>query len=290
MYVTQESIERARKADLHGFLLARHKELFIREGRSLRLKSNKSISIREGYHAYRDFSSGEYGNSITFLIKYLGYSFQDAVIALCGTPHSSIVPDARSATLLHDTGKNGISLPEPAPLPHRRMYGFLISRGIPKEMISVLVSRGLVYQSAEGNNVVFVNKEMDYCELRGTYTYAEKPFRGCRKTKADRFWYFLPKNKKPVIAYVTEGAIDAISLFLLHKRAGADTSCSVYISIGGVGNIKTISRIKRQIRTILAVDNDAAGELCRKQHEELEYIIPVHKDWNDDLRSLTASP
>ena len=58
MYVTQESTERARKADLHGFLLARHKELFIREGRSLRLKSNKSISIREGYHAYRDFSSG----------------------------------------------------------------------------------------------------------------------------------------------------------------------------------------------------------------------------------------
>ena len=275
MYVTQESTERARKADLHGFLLARHKELFIREGRSLRLKSNKSISIREGYHAYRDFSSGEYGNSITFLIKYLGYSFQDAVIALCGTPHSSIVPDARSATLLHDTGENGISLPKAAPLPHRRMYGFLISRGIPKEMISVLVSRGLVYQSAE---------------LRGTYTYAEKPFRGCRKTKADRFWYFLPKNKKPVIAYVTEGAIDAISLFLLHKRAGADISCSVYISIGGVGNIKTISRIKRQIRTILAVDNDAAGELCRKQHEELEYIIPVHKDWNDDLRSLTASP
>ena len=131
-------------------------------------------------------------------------------------------------------------------------------------MISVLVSRGLVYQSAEGNNVVFVNKEKDYCELRGTYTYAEKPFRGCRKTKADRFWYFLPKNKKPVIAYVTEGAIDAISLFLVQKGAGADTSCSVYISIGGVGNIKTISRIKRQIRTILAVDNDAAGELCRK--------------------------
>ncbi len=286
MYVDSNSIRRAREADLHAFLQARHPGQFIREGRSLRLKGNRSLSIKEGYHGYRDFSNGESGNSVTFLTKYMGYSFQDAVTALCG-PVSAAGPSP-DEPLPTKTAPRGVKLPVPAPLPHRRMYAFLMGRGIPKGAIDSLVSHGLAYQSEGANNVVFVNRERDYCELRGTYTFAERPFHGCRKSRADRFWYFLPGNGRPDTAFITEGAIDAISLCLLHSRSGRDISKSVYISIGGVDNHPAINRVKTHIHTILAVDNDRAGDLCRRRHSELECIIPVNKDWNDDLRKLSA--
>ena len=284
MYADISSIEKARKADLHAFLLSEHPSLFIREGRSIRMRSNMSISIKEGFHGYRDFATGEHGNSITFLTEHLGYNFQDAVAALCGIMSSGIQTSSYRGNTFPS---KGIDLPDEAPQPHRRMYAFLASRGIPYETIGWLAAGGLIYQSAETNNVVFVNKERDYCELRGTYTYAERPFHGCRKSRANRFWYFVPGPGIPLTAFITEAALDAISLFLLHRRSGQNTSASVYISIGGVDNHPAIDRIKSRIRTILAVDNDSAGDLCRKRHHEIEHMIPTLKDWNEDLMALS---
>ena len=59
-----------------------------------------------------------------------------------------------------------------------------------------------------------------------------------------------------------------------------------YISIGGVANDATINRISHGIRTVLAVDNDPAGDLCRKRHGNLETIIPTNKDWNEDIQKM----
>lgn len=286
MYVSTALIEQARTADLFAFVLSRHAELFTREGHSVYLTGNKSLYIKEGAYGYRDFSSGETGNAITFLTDHLGYGFQDAVLALCGCPVSEAYssPSASMAAAFPVT--RHIRLPEAAPLPHTRMYAFLMARGIPKPAVKQLASAGLIYQSAGTNNIVFVNKERDYCELRGTYTFGEKPFHGCRKAGADRFWYFQPGPGKAETAFITEAAIDAISLCLLHRHSKIDVSAFVYISIGGVSNHAAICRIKRRIRTILAVDNDSAGEACRRKHSELESILPIHKDWNEDLQAI----
>lgn len=283
MFVSQQQTDHARAADLYAFLLVHHPDSFRRVGNSICLKSNKSLSIKAGYNGYRDFATGETGNSIDFLVNHLGYTFQDAVIALSGNylpPARPPLPPSRQPTQAQ--WKRPIALPVPAPLPHSRMYAYLMKRGIPKPIIIRMVQDGLVYQSAEKGNIVFVNKERDYCELRGSYTYAAKPFHGCRKTTCDRFWYILTGDGKPETAYITEAAIDAISLMLLrHNQENA-----AYISIGGVANDATISRIKRQIPTVLAVDNDQAGEACRLRHPDLPSIVPEHKDWNEDLLAL----
>lgn len=282
MTVSREQITTARKADLYAFLRARHSNLFVLTPRNLFLKENQSLVIHTGYSSYKDYTTKETGNGIDFLTGYLGYSFQDAVIALAGSSSSinQIEPQNSLSTVSSET----IMLPEAAPFPHSRMYAFLSARKIPGAMIDALSAEKLIYQEAKRNNVVFVNKERDYCELRGTYTFAEKPFHGCRKTRPDRFWYFTGGKEKPRVAYVTEAAIDAISLYLIQKINGMDTLHAVYISIGGVANDATINRISRGIRTVLAVDNDPAGEFCRNRHSDLEAIIPVHKDWNEDLQ------
>ena len=86
-------------------------------------------------------------------------------------------------------------------------------------------------------------------------------------------------------AYVCEAAIDAISLYLIHRAQGMD-AYSAYVSIGGVSKQQTIDRIKCRIKAILAVDNDDAGKRCRDRNKELQFIIPHGKDWNDDLKMM----
>lgn len=90
-FVTRDRIQLARKADLAGFLIQRHPDLFRNSGSSLYMKSRDSLYIRKGFPGYTDFSSGGHGNPIDFLTGFLGYSFVDAVAALtdgpcCGRP------------------------------------------------------------------------------------------------------------------------------------------------------------------------------------------------------------
>lgn len=282
MFVDDRTVRSAREADLHAFLSANHPDLFRREGRSLVMKSNRSLSIKEGFHGYRDFATGETGNSITFLMRHLGYGFQDAVLALAGACLSH-EGHGRESVPPPDPGQTAVELP-PASGRARQMYAFLAARGIPGNLVRAFAAAGLLYQSSWMNNIVFVNRERDYCEIRGTYTFAPEPFHGCRKTAPDRFWYFSgSRTCRPETAYVTEAAIDAVSLWLLHRKSGRDVSRNLYASIGGVSNYAAIDRITASMHTVLAVDNDLPGEACRKRYKHLDNIIPVHKDWNEDL-------
>lgn len=286
VYVTRDQIRIARKADLAGFLLQRHPDLFRDSGSSLYMKSRDSLYIRKGFPGYTDFSSDGHGNPIDFLTGFLGYSFVDAVSALTDGP-----PSSRASQIPRQEGAptRPITLPESAEKPYRRVYAYLLGRGIPAGMIRLLEERGLLYQDRDHGNAVFVNPERDCCEIRGTLTYASRPFHGCLKTRADRFWYFLDSEEKPGTAYLCESAIDAVSLFLLHKRSGTENA-AVYISIGGVSNQKTIERVKSRIHSVLAVDNDHAGDLCRERNPDMGSIIPAAKDWNEDLQLLKQDP
>ena len=289
--VTKEEIRAARVTGLYEYLEACHHDDFKNVGTTmLCMKSRDSIYIKKGVPGFTDFSDGSHGNFIDFLKDHLGYSFKEAVAALV----SSQTPSHRAMT--HAAGRSpapqphrAIVLPEPADKPYRRMYAYLQSRGIPVHLIRHMESNRLAYQESLHGNIVFVSPERDYCEIRGTLTYADRPFHGCMKTQPDRFWYLtncrLPQ--KPVTAYICEAAIDAASLLVLHRYAGI-TEPAAYISIGGAANQQTINRIRTKIRTVLAVDNDEAGQKCRDRNPDLDVIIPVCKDWNDELQQKTA--
>lgn len=77
---SHEQIDAARKADLYSFLLTHHASLFKIEGNSIRPLSNPSVSIRKGFCGYLDFSTGCHGNSVSFLIDEMEYTFPQAVV------------------------------------------------------------------------------------------------------------------------------------------------------------------------------------------------------------------
>lgn len=281
-HYTKEQMQRARKVDLYEFLMRNHAGQFKREGQSIRLVDNGSLSIRRGYSGYMDFATEEKGNSVDFLTKYMGYELDQAVFALlgggdCDNNVFQIQNDLDTEKKLPPV------FPAPADGRYRQLFAFLSGRGIPISTIQSLIDQKLLYQSKDKNNAVFINRERDWAEIRGTYTLGRKQFHGVvANCRTDGFWWFR-SGKAANIAYVCEAAIDAISLYILHRQHGK-TEAAYYISIGGVAKQPAIDRIKRQITTILAVDNDVAGQICRERNGELDSIIPVEKDWNEDLQ------
>lgn len=285
MYFTNEELRSARRADLYHYLITHHKNLFHIEGNSIHPKNNHSLSIKRGYAGYKDFSTGETGNSLDFLVNHLGYTITDAVAALSDSPRNvssgNCIAGAKASTA--SISEKTFNLPEPIEGSYRQLFAYLMKRGIPAEIIQILIDQGILYQEKEHNNIVFINKERDFAEIHGSLSYG-KSFHSCRKKSPDRFWWFRT-SKDAEIAYVCEASIDAISLYILNQINKNDLP-AYYISIGGVANQKTIDRIKQQScikKIILAVDNDKAGQECRDKNAELAYLLPKKKDWNEDL-------
>ena len=278
-HFTTEQMQRARKTDLHEYLMRYHADSFKVEGVSIHPRDNASLSIKRGYSGYMDFATGDKGNSVDFLVKYMNYELDQAVFALCG--ESGAVPSVQKTEAPKIENLPPV-FPDPVQGRYKNLYAYLLKRGISQETIQMLIDQKILYQEAEHNNMVFANKERDWGELRGTYDQGEKSFHGViTNCRHDGFWWFQT-GEHPTAVYVCEAAIDAISLYELHRKEEKKDPV-VYVSIGGVMKQPAIDRLKRHTRVILAVDNDEAGSECRKRNSELESIIPNHKDWNEDL-------
>ncbi len=284
--VSKEQIASARSADLYDFLVQYYDFNFKHEGDSIRPVDNHSISIKKGYNGYKDFATKETGNSIDFLIKHMGFDFINAVQALSDVPASAIAHPI-------DTQQDGIrnvppKFPEPVDGMYKNLFAYLRSRGISTETIQMLVEQKKMYQEKNRNNTVFINMEKDFAELRGTYTFG-KPFHGIvPNSRHDGFWWFRT-SRNAAKAYICEAAIDAISLYELHKIQGNHEE-AYYISIAGVAKQPAIDRLKNsKLHIVLAVDNDDAGQKCRDRNSGLEYILPLNKDWNEDLQALNRN-
>lgn len=277
----KEQVKAARHADLYAFLVKYHDSNFKHEGDSIRPKDNHSISIKKGYNGYKDFSNDETGNSVDYITKYMGYTFLDAVRALSGEP-ASVNP-----LNMQQGGIENVPPQFPAPVDgmYKNLFAFLKNRSISAETIQILVKQKLLYQEKSRNNIVFINAERNFGEIRGTYTLG-KAFHGIvPDSRHDGFWWFRT-SKDASKCYICEAAIDAISLYELHKIQGKHED-AYYISIAGVAKQPAIDRLKgSKYNLILAVDNDMAGQQCRDRNSELEYILPKNKDWNEDLQDL----
>lgn len=308
-WVNSTATRHARRVCLYDFLLSRHPGAVEQEGDSLRLRTNHSVSVKRGYTGFMDFANSDAGNSIEYLTNYLDYDFQDAVAALCefdgmsqdeiSRPEPRTVSPGATQTLQHretpmdepkrvqeplQAKSRAFTLPEPLQGQYRQLFAYLtIQRGFPRTVVQQLVDWGLLYQEREHNNMVFIDPARTFAEYRGTNSF--KPFHRVDFSDSAAFWWYKPNGmtSNPTVAYVCEGAIDAISLYLLAREKSA-----LYCGIGGVANQQRIDRIKAGmsaagLETIIAVDNDQAGADCRQRNRDCYAIIPKLKDWNEDL-------
>lgn len=269
--VSKEQIYQARGTQLFNYLLQYHHSDVIKEGHELRLSCDNSVVITEGYYGFKDYGDNRNGNSIDLLTEYFDYSFEQAVNCLLGAdirPVSAVQPKEFS---LPKHGKN-----------NNKVLEYLHEvRGIDIDILQNLIDVQLLYQD-DAENCVFCNREGSYFELRGTR--GKRFFRCKDKSKDhDNLWFFnKPYTKKIDRIYVTEDAIDSISLYQLTRED------AFFCSIGGVSNYSRVERIKAldlDVEIVTAFDNDLSGVKGRQRHNDLKSITPEGcKDWNELLR------
>lgn len=314
-WIGRGSTRAARRASLYDYLKTRRPGDVILEGSSLRLAKDHSVVVSDSRTGYIDYATGETGNPIDFLVRYLDYGFQDAVAELCG--YMSLPTDLQAGTI--NVGDlMGYAPPDKAPAgpptagraasppvatppkpfappprvqgPYRRVFAYLTQRrGIPAWLVQRLVDGGLLYEDAAHGNAIFINAARTYAELRGTVP--GRPFHGLAPgSGTEEFWWFKPGPPASHVtaAFVCEAAIDALSLYLLRQRQPLPPGDNpMYCSIGGASNQKRVDVIKScmgaaGLPVVIAVDNDTAGEKCRQRNPECPALVPRLKDWKKD--------
>lgn len=274
-------VQLARRAKcLFEYLVTHHADSveLDRHGKTLRLAANHSISVKNGYGGYLDFATGEHGNGIDLLCRHFGYDFQTAVLALCGDTTDFSFPSPSRPTEMKKKSE-GLQLPPPATNCRRMMAYLTQSRRLPAPLVQMLIDKKLLYQADTTNNAVFVSQARDFAELRGTLT--AKPYHGIAPgSRHDGCWTFrLGSGTDATIAYICESAIDAISLAAILGHA------AYYVSVAGAAKQGAIDRVKRsRLTVVIATDNDAAGDECRRRNSDCDTLRPEAKDWNEDLQ------
>ena len=294
-WVHPDLIKTARQADLYSFLLRNHRQDIELEGNTIRLRSNHSLTLKEGYSGWKDWATGETGNGIDLLTNYFGYDLQSAVESLCGSSGISAGLPQQPKSCKAAMDPRVFSPPVPLQGPYRQLYAYLTqTRGIPAEMVQRLIDDRILYQAADHANMVFINPAGTFAEVRGTNTFS--PYHQVQFSDPAAFWWFKTNGlfSDATVAFVCEAAIDAISLYLLRKDKYPGEN-GLYCSIGGVANQQRIDAIKSGmaaagLQTVIAVDNDNAGEKCRQKNSDCPYLIPSGaKDWNEMLMNERRS-
>ena len=298
-----ELIQKARNADLLSYLHSQGYRLVKSSAREIRLEEHDSLVISN--NRWHWFSRDIGGNTLDFLIKYEGKSFNEAVEILAGREQGAFTVKPReiftsnSHTDRKTSNTAELFLP-PKDIDYRRVFAYLNKiRKIDSSIIADMMHQGKLYQS-DRHNCVFVGADREgnirfACE-RGTFTGISYR-RDC--PGSDKRFCFHMEGRSNLL-YVFEAPIDAMAHASLFKIKKLDYTEDHRISLGCLGDAALMQYLqdRSEIKNIiLCLDNDhwgrAASAKFMKQYEEKGYTIseefPKSKDYNADLVELVKS-
>ena len=292
--VGDNQIQKARQANLHGFLLKYHADTVEKVDRNrLRNKEYSSLIITRNM-GYIYNKTGEKGNAVDYLTRFLGYEFKEAVRALCD--FSNYCAEETPSAPKEIVKKGPFMLPKK--LEGKKFsctFGYLANtRKIDPKIVQDLIDKELLYEAEFKNNAVFVSSNCEYAEIEGTKSNV-KYKKIADNSDYDGYWAYNPSctdNENIKFVYICESAIDAISLFQIQQKNGENTNSVVYMSTGGAAKDKPVERAKKDFPNaefVVATDDDPAGNGFAARHANLKRIKPqYHHDWNEELDWLWA--
>ena len=178
----------------------------------------------------------------------------------------------------------------------RRVFAYLCqTRGIAPEVVSAFTRKGLIYESADYHNAVFVGRDeqgkVRHLHARGTLTGS--CFRQTLPGSEKEYSFHWQGTSGQLYAF--EAPIDLLSYISLHPEGWRDHS---YVALCGVSAapIRHLLETQPQLEEVtLCLDNDEAGqaasrrigaELLRERNVTVSAEFPTLKDWNDELLSF----
>ena len=155
IHFTEEQKQRAAAVNLEEFLRCRGEKL-LSSGREKRLASDHSVTVRG--NEWYDHAEERGGHAVSFVQRFYGLSYPDAVTMLLGGELGTAYPSAGERT---EEPVKPFALP-PANKEMRRVFAYLIKhRGIARDVVAHFAKAGLLYEDAEYHNAVFVGTDTD---------------------------------------------------------------------------------------------------------------------------------
>jgi len=297
-FVSPDELRQARQCDLLTYLqTAQPQELVELRNGVYCLRSHDSLKISNGKWYW--WSRGIGGRSaLDYLIEVEGIPLVEAVQkinAMEGIEKSvpSIYVPTHKPFVLPERNSN-----------NDRILQYLQMRGIDREAIEMSIAFDTLYEDVR-HNCCFVGfdetRSPRYAMLRSS-----DPNRSFLQEVAGsdkRYSFSLPPTESTKL-YITESAIDALSLYVLRDNAPDN-----YLSIGGAGVPKGENRLPIAMEHYLSVhpeiemiylclDNDIAGRSAAyaiQAQMPVSFKVEVHfptagKDYNDQLMRKKGLP
>lgn len=292
--ITKQQRYLAGRTDLVALLRSRG-ETLKRLGSEWEWKfHDERVTIRN--NVWFDQYTQKGGDAVDFFHYFYGESEEQAAAMLlnCSVQDLEKLP-ARSPPNLPRTKQEEpkqLAIPA-AHKDMRRVFAYLCqTRGIDPEVVSAFARKGLLYESADHHNAVFVGRdehgEIRHLHARGTLTGSSFRQTLPGSEKAYGFHWQGLSGK----LYAFEAPIDLLSYISLHPEGWQDHT---YVALCGVSAapIHHLLETQPQIEEVtLCLDNDEAGhnaarriagELLREWNVTVSAEFPTFKDWNDEL-------
>lgn len=281
---TSEQKDRAASVDLEEFL-RRQGERLIKSGREKRLASDHSVTIC-GCEWF-DHATNEGGRAISFVQKFYGKSYVEAVSMLLGENMEAAYPTSK----VQQASKPKAFSPPAANANMHRVFAYLLkTRGLDADVVSSFAHRHLIYEDAAHHNAVFIGTDENGCprhaHLRSTSSYG-KPFRLNVEASDPRYSFHHTGTDGSLYAF--EAPIDMLSFICIHPDHWQEHS---YVACCGTSPHPVLQMVKPDTKIVyLCLDNDKAGHAASERMAELlhkrdimsERLVPELKDWNEDL-------
>lgn len=294
IHFTEEQKQRASSVDLVEFLRQQGEKL-LPSGREKRLGSDHSITVNG--NRWYDHSAQQGGGAISFVQKFYGVGYAEAVTRLLGDEQGETYQPVKQQAREPPKPQQPFALPDANPN-MRRVFAYLTKkRLIGSKVVNAFAEAGLLYESCEKfnnmeqHNAVFVGKDEHgiarHAHKRGL---GDQPFkRNVIGSDARCSFHYTGTSRR---LYVFEAPIDLMSFVTLYQK---DWQKHSYVALCGTSEHAMLWMLEQNPklqRIALCLDHDPAGItaigrlreiLHDKGYRDIAVGLPQSKDWNSEL-------
>ena len=288
---SEQEITKAAETDLVD-LLSRQGETLKTVGSEYEWRHGADRITIRGCQWYNHYEQ-KGGNAIKFVQEFYNKSFKESMEFLLGRSAGEI----KQAKPMEKPKKDGPLVAPERNESMRRVYAYLLTkRGLDKDMVLAFAKKGLLYESGEYHNAVFVGEDRDgkirHVSIRGTGSNSTYRGNVPNSDPTYSFHWYGTSDK----LYLFEAPIDMLSYISMNKEKWEQHS---YAACCGVGD-KVLDQMlvdNPSIKKVyLCLDNDEVGRkydarIADKLFEKgipCKILLPTRKDWNEDLLALQS--
>lgn len=283
-HYTESQISAANHADLAAFLMLRGEKLSRRGNQYLWEKNQVWIHGHEWYSHYE--SKGGY--AVSFVMRYFGLSFQNAVEELIG---GSAISSVQQDMVIAKEMKS-LVLPQRSETTNHLLRYLTGERFIARDVVDYFIRTQTLYEDAKYHNCVFVGLDESgvprHCHIRSTSGNYKRTEAGSQAE------YSFHHDGESEWLFVFEAPIDMLALMTLHRK---DWQKHSYVALCSVSERALLHRLEMNAnlrKIVLCLDNDNAGiSACerimgileKKGYSDVRILHSVNKDWDEDVKA-----